>query len=67
MPYRDQIWSPVEMQAAVLAGVPPEVLVLREMLREAEADVRRAQRRLAAIMFALRQDDLMRAAEALDR
>lgn len=62
----DPFNSPMARQAAALAGVPPEILHLRKMAQEADAEIREGQKRLAAILFAIRQHEILYAAERLN-
>ena len=62
----DPFNSPMEKQAAALAGEPPEIMHLRELAKKADADMRAAHKRLAALLFAIRQYEIYSMAEDLN-
>lgn len=59
--------SPMAKHAAALAGEPPEIMHLRELARQADAEMRAANKRLAAILFAIRHYEIHYAAESLNQ
>lgn len=58
--------TPAHRTASMFTKEPPEIAHLRELARQAEAEMHAAHKRLAAIMFAIRHYEIHYAAEKLN-